>query len=149
VPEFHWGNQMTRGAVWGTLSGLSFAVLSILNRWGVQRQPALTVTFYQTLVAALVLSPLIFRSPQIPGLIEVGLLLVLGVGCTALAHFLFIFSMQRVSAQLASMVAGLEAVYGVLFAYIFLGEVPAGRTLVGGSIILIAALAATHYRRRG
>lgn len=148
VPDFKWGNQITQGAFWGTLSGLSFALLSVLNRRGVQHRPALVVTFYQTLVATLVLTPLIAQYSQAPNLTEIGLLLVLGVGCTALAHFLFVFSIGLLSAQLASMVACLEAVYGVLFAYILLGEVPDLRMLAGGSVILITALLAIRYRRQ-
>ena len=148
VPEFSWGNHIARGACWGTLSGLSFALLSVLNRRGVRRRPALMVTFYQVLVATLVLSPVMILDPRSPTLTEIGWLFVLGVGCTALAHFLFIFSMAAVSAQLASMVACLEAVYGMAFAYLLLGEIPAPRTLAGGSLILATALLAVRYRRR-
>jgi drug/metabolite transporter (DMT)-like permease len=147
VPDFTWGNHMTQGVVWGTLSGLSFALLSVLNRRGIQRRPALMVTLFQTLVAALVLVPLIAGNPRVPGLDEIALLLVLGVICTALAHFLFVFSMRDVSAQLASMVACLEAVYGAGFAYLLLGEVPDLRTLAGGSVILVTALLAIRFRR--
>jgi len=148
LPDFQWGSRITQGVFWGTLSGFSFALLSVLNRWGVQRRPALAVTFYQTLVAAVVLLPLVAGQHRFPDAGELGLLLILGVVCTALAHFLFVYSMRTVSAQLASMVACLETVYGVVLAFFFLGEVPALRTMAGGAVILITALGAIHYRRR-
>ena len=41
------------------------------------------------------------------------------------------------------MIASLEPVYGILFALVLLGEVPAARTLAGGALILGAALFAS------
>ena len=54
--------------------------------------------------------------------------------------------MKRIRARAASIISSLEPVYGVLLALIFLGEVPALRTILGGAVILGAALAVT---RRG
>ena len=51
--------------------------------------------------------------------------------------------MRGVSAQTASLIASLEPVYGILLALAFLGEVPAGRTVLGGLIILGAVLLVT------
>ena len=56
---------------------------------------------------------------------DAGLLLVLGVACTGVAHTLFIASMQRVSAHTASVVAALEPVYGIALAVALLHEIPA------------------------
>ena len=67
---------------------------------------------------------------------ELVLLALLGVFCTALSHGLFIKGLRYVKAQLASITAGLEPVYGVLFAFLFLGEVPSLRIALGGLIIL-------------
>jgi len=64
------------------------------------------------------------------------LLALLGVFCTALSHGLFIKGLRYVRTQLASVTAGLEPVYGVLFAFLFLGEVPSLRIALGGIIIL-------------
>jgi len=79
---------------------------------------------------------------------EIALLLVLGVLCTALAHTLFIDALARVSAHTASIVAGLEPVYGIALAFLLLGEVPSARTLFGGALILGAALYATRAHAR-
>jgi drug/metabolite transporter (DMT)-like permease len=61
----------------------------------------------------------------------VGLLLVLGVLCTALAHTLFIESLAVLRTQTASVISALEPVYGIALAALLLGELPALRTLVG------------------
>ena len=69
---------------------------------------------------------------------------MLGVACTGLAHTLFIASMRRVSAHAASVVAALEPVYGIALAAWLLHDVPDGRTLVGGALIVAAALLASR-----
>jgi drug/metabolite transporter (DMT)-like permease len=46
--------------------------------------------------------------------------------------------MKYVKAQLASIIATLEPVYGIVFAALLLGEIPELRTIVGGAIILLA-----------
>ncbi len=78
-----------------------------------------------------------------------GLLLVLGVVCTALAHTLFIQALRGVSARLAAIASALEPVYGIALAWLLLGEAPAPRTLGGGAVILLAVLWATLGRPAG
>jgi len=148
VPAFDLRNSITLGVVWGVLSGLSFAVLALLNRQLVQTHPPMLIAGVQNLVAAIALAPLLPAIRVTPGLRDLLLLAVLGVGCTALAHTLFIRSLGHVRAQLASVVACLEAVYGVAFAFVLLGEAPSARTLAGGAIILAATAFATLTRRR-
>jgi drug/metabolite transporter (DMT)-like permease len=76
-------------------------------------------------------------------------LLVLGVGCTALAHTLFIAGLRQMTAQLASLLAALEPVWGILLAILLLGEWPSVRSLAGGAIIVLStALPATVAFRR-
>jgi drug/metabolite transporter (DMT)-like permease len=74
------------------------------------------------------------------------LLAVLGIFCTALAHVLFIKSLVHIRTQLASIIACLEPVYGILFAFALLGEIPALRTILGGGIILGTIVAASMNR---
>jgi drug/metabolite transporter (DMT)-like permease len=144
VPDFSWSSHATQGVVWGLAAALTFAVLSVVNRWLGARYSSVQISAYQDLVAAVVLLPALFlvRATRPFTLRELGLLLglllVLGLACTALAHTLFIAGMRSVSAQLASLVASLEPVWGILFALVLLGEVPADRTLLGGAVILSA-----------
>ena len=71
------------------------------------------------------------------------ILLVLGVLCTAVAHTLFIEGMRDISAQLASLTGSVEPIWGIAIAMALLGEVPSGRTLAGGAVILAATLIPT------
>jgi drug/metabolite transporter (DMT)-like permease len=135
IPAFDFSNHVTQGVFWGILSGLTFAVLSLLNRVLVSRHQPLTVAFYQHAG--------VFPSGQ-----DILLLLVLGVICTALAQLLFIGSLRHIKAQLASITAGLEPVYGIVFAFLLLREVPTLRTFIGGLMILGAVFAAMVIHMR-
>jgi len=149
IPSFDFADHVTQGALWGTLSGFTFAVLSLLNRKYVRTYSSLAVAFYQNLFATLILLP--FLSTGWPSLSARDFLLLafLGLFCTALAHGLFIKSLGHIRAQLASITACLEPVYGVLFAFLLLGEKPSARTVLGGLVILgTSALASARQKAR-
>lgn len=142
VPSFSLDNRATQGVLWGLLAGATFALLSVINRGLTARYSSVTLSLYQDGVAALVLLPTMFVLP-IAGALTLRTLLILaalGLFCTALAHTLFIASLRDITAQLASVIAALEPVWGVLFAWLILSEAPAPRTLLGGVIIVSAAL---------
>jgi drug/metabolite transporter (DMT)-like permease len=142
VPSFTFQNQTTLGVAWGVLSGATFALLSVTNRWLGRTYPSLAISLYQDGVAALVLLPVFFltvtNSFWTPH--ELLILLILGVVCTALAHTLFIASMRDITAQSASLLASLEPVWGIAFSVLLLRDIPIASTLLGGAIILAATL---------
>jgi drug/metabolite transporter (DMT)-like permease len=142
------GGRIFSGALWGAFAGFSFAILSLLNRQWVQNCTPVTIAFYQNFFAFIFLLPIAVSSNVSIEVGEVGLLIVLGVFCTALSHFLFIRGLKAIRAQLASIIAGLEPVYGIFFAYLLLGEVPTGHTLIGGILIMAATLVATMFRKK-
>jgi len=51
--------------------------------------------------------------------------------------------MRYIKAQTASIISSLEPVYGIILAFLLLGEVPALRTILGGVIILGATFIVT------
>jgi drug/metabolite transporter (DMT)-like permease len=140
VPNYRLGDETTLGVMWGLLSGFSFALLQLLNKGYRQHYSALVIAFHQNLWAALSLA---LVSP-LGGLIltaeEVAWLLMLGVLCTAIAHTLFIESLAVLRTQVASVISGLEPVYGIALAALLLGEMPTLRTLVGGTLIISATM---------
>ena len=77
---------------------------------------------------------------------------MIGLVCTAIAHSLYVAAQKKVKAQTAGIISGMETVYGILFAMIFLGEVPGIREVIGGIIILcvavLSSLAATRKEQK-
>jgi drug/metabolite transporter (DMT)-like permease len=146
VPSTNFGNHIVLGACWGTASGLAFALYTLLNRLQVRKHSPQMLSFGQNMVVAgamLMLTP--FYSPH-AGPHDIALLAVLGILCTAIAQSLYIASLRGVSAQLACVVSTLEAPYGILFALILLREIPTRRSIVGGVVILSAAVLATRMQ---
>ena len=136
IPSLNFQNNITQGALWGTISGFAFAVLSILNRKYVGTYPSMMIVWYQNWMATLSLLPFVFFEDLSLQATDVVLLALLGIFCTALAHALFIKSLAHIKTQLASIIACMEPVYGIIFAFVLLGEIPALRTILGGCIIL-------------
>ncbi len=143
VPAFDIGNNLTVGLLWGMGGSVSFAVMSLLNRRFASRYDGSVVAFYEQGVAALVLLPmLLFYRPAVSAK-DWGLLVLLGVLFTGVAHSLFIGGMKDVRAQTAGIIASLETVYGIISAALLFGEVPSLRELTGGAIILGTAVCST------
>jgi drug/metabolite transporter (DMT)-like permease len=148
VPSFEPGDRSTQGVLWGIASGLTFALLSLLNRQYVRQHSGVVLALYQDAFAAAVLLPFaLVRWPHLSAR-DVVLLLILGVLCTAVAHALFITGLRGVRAQTASKIACLEPVYGSLLAALFLQELPGVRTLLGGVLVLAVAFYATAQAGR-
>lgn len=147
IPTYDFSQAPARGAAWGVLSGLTFAFLGMVNRSSVRTTPPLVLTFYQNGFAAVFMAPLVVMTRQgMPPAGDLALLGVLGVACTALAHYLFISSLIHIRARTAGVIAALEPVYGVAMAVVLLGEVPGGRTLCGGGIIIGAAVVSALFQ---
>ncbi len=145
VPEF--GTASASGVIWGVLAGFSFAVLTLLNRKLSGNYGAAQISLVQSLVAALVLTPFVVGEVGDLTVRDWLLLAILGVFCTALAHTLFIRSLTRVRAFVSSVAVALEPVYGILAAFLILGEVPQPREIVGG-VVIIAATIVIGLRKR-
>jgi drug/metabolite transporter (DMT)-like permease len=148
IPRLEMSNAVMKGVLWGLLSGLSFSVLTILNRKMTRTYSSLQTAFQQDFFAGIFLLPLVLFSPPVLSVRDVLLLAVLGIVCTAGAHTLFIDGLKGIGARAASLISALEPVYGVILAFAFLKEVPAPRTLLGGALIL-AAVAAVSLPKAG
>jgi len=140
VPKFDLNNDISKGAIWGIFSGLSFALLTLFNRKYVQKYSAITISFYQNLAASIILFAFLFIKKPILQLQDIGLLILLGTLFTAFSHIIYIKGLETIKARTASIISSLEPVYGIVFAIILLGEIPAFRTIIGGLIILGIAL---------
>ena len=122
------------------ISSFTYAILTLANRYFSARDAARTICLYEQGSAAIVLLPALFlmeaswRIQDIAGVAFVGFI------CTAFAHSLYISAQKSVRAQTAGIVSGMETVYGIVYALLFLGEIPSVRELIGGAVILSVAM---------
>ena len=140
VPEFSLSNETTLGILWGVLSALFFALRNIVQGHYFKGYTARHSLFYQTLVTFIVLLPFSFEVIPAVTNIQWGQLLILGVFFTALPHTLFAFSLLNLKAKTVSLVACVQVVYATIFAALLLSEWPQLSTVVGGLIVVSAAM---------
>src|SRR5690606_13723028 len=107
----------TVGLLWGLLSGLSFALLTVTNRRGARGIDAMQVAFWQNLTVTLSLLPFALGGLGQPGPLDWVYLALLGVFCTGLSHYLFAKSLDALDARSVGMIIALEPVYAIAFAW--------------------------------
>jgi drug/metabolite transporter (DMT)-like permease len=147
--SFDVSDKVTQGVGWGILSGLTFAVYSLLSRGNIRAYPQLTVTLYQQAFACWFAAPLAISSNSVMTARTIWLLAILGTVFTAAPHALFVGGLKFIRARSASIIVSLEPVYGVVLAALVLGEIPTLRTLGGGVLVLGAAIALTLRMAQG
>ena len=140
VPEFSLSNQITQGLLWGVLSALLFALRNIIQGHYFKGYSAKHSLLYQTLVTFLVLLPFSYDVIPVVTDIQWGQLLLLGVFFTALPHTLFAYSLLNLKAKTVSLVACVQVVYAMIFAALILAELPQLTTILGGLIVVSAAM---------
>jgi drug/metabolite transporter (DMT)-like permease len=75
-----------------------------------------------------------------------GLLLFLGVGCSALAHTLWGYALRHLEASQAAVFDNLIPIVGIVAAALFLRERPTGWELAGGALVILGAWIASRPR---
>lgn len=132
------------GILVGMVSALTYAILSLLNRRFSSRYAGSVVCFYEQFIATIVLLPFILAEPPAVTGKDILLLILLGVFCTALAHSLFVSSFKKIRVQTAGIISGgMESVYGILLAFLLLGEPPTVREIIGGCVVIAVTIYTT------
>lgn len=135
IPKITFDSNYFQGILFGLLSSLTYAVLTLMNKGFAEKYSGVLTAFYEQTAAALALFPFVLRTGFHPTGSDLLLLINLGVFCTAAAHTMFITALKGISAQLAGIISSLETVYGIIFAMLFLGEIPSMREITGALII--------------
>ena len=140
VPEFSLESSMTRGILWGLLGSFLYAVFSLVNRSLVSKFAPLKIVFWeQTLITIMLIPPALLigisLSPR-----DLVVLVIAGILTTAMPHILFINGQKTVSAQSSNVILAVQSIYGCVLALLLFAEVPSIRTVIGGIVILAAAI---------
>lgn len=140
IPEFSIENNTTLGIIWGMFCSFTYAVMTLANRYFSSKYTGRIICMYEQGTAAIALLPALlivktsWRPQDIAGIAFVGFI------CTAFAYSLYVSAQKNVRAQTAGIISGMETVYGIFYAFIFLREIPHIRELVGGAVILGVAM---------
>lgn len=149
TPEFDLASEATGGLLWSLLSGLLFSLLSLTNRAGSGRIPAVQAALCQNAVVALCLLP--FAAPELPSVPSMAWLWIalLGIFCTGVAHSLFVASLAVIKARTAAVVFAMEPIYGIAVAWLLFAETPTPRMLLGGALIIFAIVLSSRLAASG
>ena len=125
--DFH--PQYKTGILFGILSAMGSALFPVFNKQLLIKFSPATLTFYEMGGGLLFLSFLIpfylYFFPAFyyfPSVSDWGWLIILAVLCTAVSFNLQLNALKKISAFTANLTYNLEPVYGIILAFIFLGE---------------------------
>ena len=149
IPEISFGNQITLGIATGVFSAVFFALRNILHKNYFSHYSGPHTMLYQTLVACLMLCLFIEVPPGQVTQRDWLLLLLVGVVFTATPHALFASSLRHLSATTAGLISCLQPLYGSVLAFILLHERPNVLTMIGGLMVVSAAVFETWSVSKG
>ncbi|HCH69030.1 MAG TPA: EamA family transporter [Colwellia sp.] len=149
IPEISLGNQVTLGIAMGILSAFFFALRNILHKNYFSHYSGPHTMLYQALVAFLMLCLFVEVPPTDVTRDDWLLILLVGVFFTAMPHAFFASSLRYLSATTAGLIACLQPLYGSVLAFLLLSERVDMWTIIGGVLVISAALFETWSVSRG
>ena len=134
------GNELNnKGLLFGASSGILFAFVIISTKKLSKYYSSITIVGTQIIISAILLSPelVVEREVIINNII---LLLTLGIIHTAIAEFLYIDGLIKISAQKASTISYIEPASAIIYAIILFNEIPQGIEILGITLIALSNL---------
>ncbi|MBT1450197.1 DMT family transporter [Glaciecola sp. XM2] len=148
VPDFSLSNDVTLGVIIGVFSAFLYAMRNLLHRRYFNQYSGAKAMAYQIAVICPCLVWFVSDDMISMDMNAALLLLLLGTVFTALPHALIAASLVHLRAKTFSLVACMQPFYGVVFAIILLNEAPTWQTLIGGVLVVSAAVYETVNTHR-
>jgi drug/metabolite transporter (DMT)-like permease len=149
IPEINLGNQVTLGIATGVISAFFFALRNILHKNYFSHYSGPHTMLYQTLVAFVMLGVFTEVPPMQVTKNDWSLILLVGIVFTAMPHALFASSLRHLSATTAGLISCLQPLYGSVLAFLLLSERVNILTIIGGVLVVSAALFETWSVSKG
>jgi drug/metabolite transporter (DMT)-like permease len=140
APSLNPEDEVTAGIIMGLISATLYSIRNILMKTQVSSLNGSVLMGYQAGIAVILLAPFVVFSAGFPPASDWGTLAALGLVTTTLGHTLFLSSFRYFSVSTASLMSSVQPVYGILFGYLWLGEVPGWFAVFGGSLILASVV---------
>ena len=140
VPEISLENEITQGVLIGVFSAVLYSFRNLVHRKHFSHYSGAHAMAYQTLVIFISLS--FFSSDELFKASQetyIGLI-ILGTFLTAVPHALIAASLKHLRAKTFSLIACMQPLYGVGLAILVLDEQPRWQTIVGGLLVISAAI---------
>ena len=136
APEISMKNDQFIAVGFGVISALCYSIRNIYMKAKSSEYEGSILMVYQLIIVSVLLSP-VFYFYDVNGLgVSLPAILILALLTTAIGHTLFVYSFRNFSISAASIISGVQPIYGIIIGMIILGEYPGVRTIIGGSVIL-------------
>jgi drug/metabolite transporter (DMT)-like permease len=136
APEISLENDQFKAIGFGVFSALCYSIRNIYMKSKAAEYEGSILMVYQLIIVTVLLSP-IFIVYDTTGLeSSLPAVLILALLTTATGHTLFIYSFRNFTISAASIISGVQPVYGIVIGMIVLSEYPALNTIFGGILIL-------------
>ena len=140
VPDISLDNDITLGVLIGVISAFLYSLRNLLHRKHFSHYSGSKAMAFQTLVICPCLIWFISDDFVVMGQQNLLLLFLLGTIFTAVPHAMVANALKHLRAKTFSLVACMQPFYGVVFAIIMLNEQPTWQTLLGGLLVISAAI---------
>ncbi len=140
VPDASLDNDVTLGVIIGVFSAFLYAIRNLLHRHYFSHYSGAKAMAWQTLIVCPTLVFFVSGELVLIDLNTLWLLLALGTFFTAIPHAMIATALQHLRAKTFSLVACMQPFYAIVFAMILLNEQPTWQTLVGGLLVISAAI---------
>jgi drug/metabolite transporter (DMT)-like permease len=128
------------GIAMGLISGVLYAIMILTSRYIKDYYSGAAQTAWSIIMNLVVFSAFVTAAPPATVMENLPLLVLFGLLPTAIGSMLYFNGIGLIGAQSASIMALIEPVSAVLFAFIILGEPVSPGTFVGGAFILLGAI---------
>ena len=140
APEFNLESSQLKGIILGLLSAVCYAIRTLMLKQHVSVYNGSMLMFYQVLILTVVLIPVLLLMDTSAIRTEFPFVILLALLTTAIGHTMFINSLNYFKVSTASIIGSSQPIFGIIIAFIFLKEIPAFNTFLGGGIILLTVV---------
>lgn len=124
------------GILSGFIAGIIFAVYVIYGKLIRSKYEGIELNAYQMAISFVLFSPFLFILNYKLSIFKMIMLLVMGLLNGAIALSLYFIGIKTVRAQHIGIISYIEPLSAVMFAFLFLSEIPTFMTIIGGMMIL-------------
>lgn len=148
VVEFAVAGSVLIGLGTGLIAAFSLALRNIwVKKELLVVDPTLIIAVH-TSITALLLAPLGWTELLSASISDWMWTIILGIGVTAIAHSLYVIALRSLSAKSVGILASIQPIYAIGFAWLILGESITLYTLIGASLVIGVIIRETRLTKK-
>lgn len=128
------------GSLIALASGVFYGLLAVTSKMSTILANPKELVLYQTIISTIISSPFLLILKFDLTLNSIIIVTIAALVNTLIALFLWYDALTKISVQLSSILSYLDPVFAMLFAFIFLHQIPTLTSLLGGILIIISGI---------